>query len=168
MKKHDLFGLSSFIFIIASIYTILVVSSSYYFYTIFLILLPILSYLCNTRYNVFYQKLDHINTLCIGLSYLFIQQKYELCFLIIYLSVVEFVINDSVLYSTMISFILFSYTALSRFDILHFNIGIICLAITIIAFIKRNKYHSSYKLYTTIWHLCNTILLLFVADTLHN
>ena len=72
MKKHDLFGLSSFIFIIASIYTILVVSSSYYFYTIFLILLPILSYLCNTRYNVFYQKLDHINTLCIGLSYLFI------------------------------------------------------------------------------------------------
>ena len=158
-EDYGLFGASSLLFIIASLYWI---------YTMFLIILPIISYLCNTNYHVPYQVLDHLNTLFIGLTYLFLHKQYHLCVFILIVAFIEFFIYKSVVYSAMISFTFFVYVAFSKFTNNQYKIGMVCLIMTIFSYIQRDTKHPSYKLYTIIWHTCNMILLVFVADTLSN
>lgn len=165
-QKYDLFGASSYLLILASLYTILVVPSQYWFYTLFLALIPITSYLNNTYYNTTYQLADHINIMCIGLSYLVIQEYYYPIGIIILLVLVEFVTSKSIVKSNVIAVMFVVFFAFLRFSLVQVKIGIICFLIASFSIYIRDPTKPSYKIYTTLWHTCSTILLLFVANTL--
>lgn len=165
-QKYDLFGESSYLLILASLYTLLVVPYQDWFYTLFLALMPITSYLNNTYYNTTYQLADHVNIMCIGLSYLLIQEYYYPIGIIILFALVEFVTSKSIVKSNVIAVMFVVFFAFLRFSLLQVKIGIICLLVTTLSIYIRDPTKPSYKIYTTLWHTCCTILLIFVADTL--
>ena len=165
MKTYCNIGLSSLLFIIPTLYTLFKVNNDYWYYKIFMFILPIISYICNITFNTMYTNLDHLNISCIGLSYIYFS-KYMIVFYFIIISLfLEFMINQNIIYSTMISYIMLVISAFQNFTLEQIIVGIICLTIAIYSYMKRNIYSPTYKIHTTMWHTCNSILLLFASKT---
>ena len=166
IKKYDLFGSSSFLFTIPACYSIYNLNNRFFFYKTALCCLPLMSYLCNTTYNRFYQLLDHLTTSSISLSYLFYMKKYTYFYNVLIFLLLDIIVNKKIAYSTTFSYIILnisSYRHLSRREIM---ISILSLIICAISYIKRNPYHPSYRLFTTVWHSSNSVLLLLSTNTL--
>lgn len=166
MKTYCNIGLSSLLFIIPTLYTLCNVNNDYWYYKIFMFILPIISYICNVTFNTIYTNLDYLNISCIGLSYIYLS-KYIIIFYSIIISLfLEFMINHNIIYSTMISYMMLVIAAFQNFTLEQIIVGIICLTVATYSFMKRSIYNPSYKIYTTMWHTCNSILLLFAGETL--
>ena len=179
-EKHDMIGSSSLIFIIPSLYTLLYVKNKYWLYKIFMVILPFISYMCNTTYNYMYHFCDLLNINCIGISYLFLQKHYTVAIILILLMIIEYIVKKInamknkkdanrvlITISTMLSFVTFAYYGFKHFTKEQTIVGIMCFIIALISFMKRNNYHWSYRPITVMWHTCNSILLLFVGKNLY-
>ena len=167
MKTYCNIGLSSLLFIIPTLYTLCKVSNDYWYYKIFMFILPIISYICNVNFNTIYTNLDYLNISCIGLSYIYFSKFMIVFYSIIILLLLEFIINTQFTYSTMITYITLVISAFPNFTLEQTIVVIICLVIAIYSFMKRNFYNQSYIIYNTLWHKCKYILLLFASKTFY-
>ena len=164
-KKYDMFGISSLLFIIPLLYTFIKVKLCLG-YKIFILILPFISYLCNICNDDICTTCDHLNIICISLSYLIISKYYNTTYTIILLTILEFIMSGKVIYSTMIAYIMLNYAAFNNFNHTQIIVGIVCLMFAGLSYMKRDCNVSTYPIYTTIWHTANSILLVMTANTL--
>lgn len=169
-KKEVEFGLSSLLFLIPVLYAYCTLDNSFMVWKIVVTLLPLSSYLCN-RYptQTLYQLYDH--TVIILLSMTYICYKYDYYYLnsiVLVLYFIEIVKTNRVSYTAIISFILLNACAWSYFTRIELYIAFLVFLIGCYCKLKRCTTCDTYPYYTSLWHLCCTILLLLAIKTLHS
>lgn len=164
-KKYDMFGLSSLFFFIPFIHSMIVLENKWD-YKIFLLILPIISYLCNTNYNNIITYCDHTTTFFIFISYLIIvnDESYATTLLLLY--ILEMMTLYQCHYSLMLGYIVIIYSIMIRLPLNQKYILLTCAALAVFSYLRRDCYRPSYVRYTLVWHICNTAILCFGTNTM--
>jgi hypothetical protein len=164
--KYNKFGYSSLLFLIPSSYASFNLRN-FLMFKLLLWTIPLFSCICNSYPdNNYCEILDHINISLLSSSYLYYRNHCNLPISLILFVILELVANKKLFYSTIFSYILLNYYSFKKFTRNELIIGSFCFIIATSAFIRRNIYHKSYKIYTTLWHLGNSILLILSTNTL--
>lgn len=163
--KYDMFGLSSLFFFIPFIYSMIVLENKWG-YKIFLLILPFISYFCNTNYNNIITHFDQTTTFFIFISYLIIvdEESYVTTLLLLY--ILEMMTLDQCTYSLMIGYIVIIYSIMIRLQLNQKYILLLCALVAMFSYLRRNCYKPSYIRYTLAWHICNTIIICFGTNTM--
>ncbi len=167
-EKYDMFGISSLLFSIPFIYSTIVLKNKWG-YKMFLFVLPIISYYCNTNYNDMITLLDYTTIFSIFISYLVIIQKESFVTTLLLLYMMELMITKNVRYTIMAGYSIVIYCIillLKEKNKFLCSIFIISVIIGVFSFIKRDCYKSSYKLYTLLWHTSCSIILCIATNTI--
>ena len=159
------FGLSSFLFIIPFLYSYYILDS-FIVWKIVLLLLIISSYLCNHYPTIrIYQLYDHTIIILVAITYAwYVKNMYIIVALCILYSI-ELVKTNCVQYTVMIGFIILNLCAWTYLTINECYVIIIIFFIAIYCKVSRNYKSYTYSYYTSIWHLCCVLLLLFATKT---
>ena len=167
-EKYDMFGISSLLFSIPFIYSIIVLENKWG-YKMFLFILPIISYWCNTTYNTNVHFLDYTTIFSIFISYLIIIKKESFVTLLLLVYIVELLITKKIRYTVMVGYSIVIYhiiLLLKEKNRLLCSIFIISVIIGIVSFLTRDCYKPSYKLYTLLWHISGSIMLCIATNTI--
>ena len=167
-EKYDMFGISSLLFSIPFIYSTIVLENKWG-YKMFLFILPIISYFCNTNYNTKIHFLDYTTIFSIFISYLVIIRKESFVTLLLLLYTVELLITKNVRYTVMVGYSIVIYNIillLNKKNILLCGILIISVIIGIFSFLIRDCYKPSYPHYTLLWHISCSIILCIATNTI--
>jgi len=162
----EVFGISSSLLLLPFIYS-LNPANKFTLWKLLLFLLPISSFLCNHFVNHGqFQTCDHTIIALLCIVYFLHFKKYNVPVLIVLLYLVEMMFVKSTEVTVAISFVALNLFAFTNFTKSELAIGMAAFFIAIFFKVSRDNYAKTYPLYTTIWHICCTILLILATRSL--